>query len=388
LKPSAPNGISPHRLSHASLLGETPTTSLRPGRAAVDALVVPFTREARHIDTAARLAADTGCLLVVLSSKEANPVAIRERISRKAGLVRSVLIHMEDGYRLPGLNLETSDQESLHDANAHRTSDLSVKRNIGLLLAKMLGWAEIVFLDDDIRQISEKSLRQLSSQLRRQPVAGFRSRDFPDNSVVCHAARLSGLGQDVFVSGAALGVACTQETLPFFPQIYNEDWLFFAEYVAAGRLGAAGDVRQLEYDPFRTPERARREEFGDLIAEGLFALLEEGRGPEEAVLPFWERYVQTRQDFLNRVDQRLARNDHRGASRALVSVEAAMEMHDHITPALCAEFVRLWQYDRASWNKYLTGLSACRTLEQAVDRLELTVFDKPGLRSVVAAGFG
>ena len=32
-----------------------------------------------------------------------------------------------------------------------RNSDLSIKRNTGLLLARMLGWDRIFFLDDDIR---------------------------------------------------------------------------------------------------------------------------------------------------------------------------------------------------------------------------------------------
>ena len=43
-----------------------------------------------------------------------------------------------------------------------------------------------------------------------------------------------------------------------------------------------GHAVQAEYDPFANPERARREEFGDLLAEGLYALIGE-KDPSRAV---------------------------------------------------------------------------------------------------------
>ena len=104
----------------------------------------------------------------------------------------------------------------------------------------------------------------------------------PDNSVVCHARRLAGMSQDVFVTGAVLGVHCNNLPLSFFPDIYNEDWFFFAEEAAPRRLPRVGRARQLEYDPFANPDRARREEFGDLLAEGLYALFGEA-SPEHVV---------------------------------------------------------------------------------------------------------
>ena len=83
-------------------------------------------------------------------------------------------------------------------------------------------------------------------------------REFPDNSVVCHARRLAGLAQDVFVTGAVLGVHCNSLPLSFFPDIYNEDWFFFAKEAAARKLPRVGHARQAEYDPFASPDRARR----------------------------------------------------------------------------------------------------------------------------------
>ena len=75
-------------------------------------------------------------------------------------------------------------------------------------------------------------------------------RDFPDNSVFCHARRLARLPQDVFITGAVLGVNCSDLPLPFFPDIYNEDWFFFAEAAAYRRLTKVGEAQQAEYDPY------------------------------------------------------------------------------------------------------------------------------------------
>ena len=62
---------------------------------------------------------------------------------------------------------------------------------------------------------------------------------------------------------------------------------------------------QLEYDPFASPDRARREEFGDLLAEGLYALIgevdpsvpfdEQLRAADEA---YWSRFIDARHNVI------------------------------------------------------------------------------------------
>ena len=91
-------------------------------------------------------------------------------------------------------------------ATRTRLGDLSAKRNIGLLLARLVGWHGVLFLDDDIRDVSPRTVRAAGDALRPGRATGMIAADFPDNSVVCHAARLAGLRQDVFVSGSALAV--------------------------------------------------------------------------------------------------------------------------------------------------------------------------------------
>ncbi len=114
--------------------------------------------------------------------------------------------------------------------------------------------------------------------------------------------------QDVFVSGAVLGVNCADAPLSFFPDVYNEDWFFFGEAAAGHGLTKAGEARQAVYDPFRHEERAVNEEFGDLLAEGLYALIE-GMGPgysfhdvtKYANAKYWRRFIDIRQEGLQEV---------------------------------------------------------------------------------------
>ena len=102
------------------------------------------------------------------------------------------------------------------------------------------------------------NIARLAGQLEMHQVAGMVVRRFPDNSVVCHARRLAGLAQDVFVTGAVLGVHCNSLPLSLFPDIYNEDWFFFAEEGLRSALPRVGHAVQAEYDPSRIPASPRR----------------------------------------------------------------------------------------------------------------------------------
>ena len=147
----------------------------------------------------------------------------------------AIVIDLPPGYSHPlfdfhGL-LDIRDQ--LPHACGFHATDLSMKRNLGLVLARMLGWRRIFFLDDDIRDIAYPDLQRTVNMLGRFSAAGMRVTEFPDNSIVCHANRMTGGSQDVFVSGAALAVDCGSE-IGFFPDIYNEDWLFFFDAASKG----------------------------------------------------------------------------------------------------------------------------------------------------------
>ena len=131
---------------------------------------------------------------------------------------------------------------------------------------------------------------------------------------------------------------CDDLPLSFFPDIYNEDWFFFAKEAAARDLPRVGQAEQAPLRPVRRPRARRREEFGDLLAEGLFALFGEV-DPDLSLVEhlsgatrrFWDRFIQVRHDVLTdtrmALIRELARRDFdRRITSALASLEAAEDV--------------------------------------------------------------
>lgn len=351
-----------HRSSHRSLLRRGKVVG-----GSVDAIVVPASRPAAHLLPAMEVAAELGCHFLALCSG-------RTGLDEAAGLAVEVpdlawtLVDVR-GFR-PGelLRFETS---AIGPATETRVGDLSLKRNLGLLVAHLARWRRILFLDDDIRDVSPRTVRTAVSDLRTGRATGMVATDFPDNSVVCHAARLAGAPQDVFVSGSALAVDTT-EIDSFFPDVYNEDWLFLWDKVRARRVSATGRVRQAPYRPYADPARAAGQEFGDLLAEGLMSLLHIGGDLEPALHPaYWRQAVEQRGLLLDRITVGLGRVDHKDAPAALGAAAAARTSLDRCDPRTLTLFVRKWRQDLVQWRQRVRLLTPASSLGAALDLLEL-----------------
>ena len=59
-----------------------------------------------------------------------------------------------------------------------------------------------MFLDDDIRSLTAETVSQAVALTEKYRAVGFTIGDYPDNSVVCHAHRLSGGSQETFPGGS------------------------------------------------------------------------------------------------------------------------------------------------------------------------------------------
>ena len=189
-----------------------------------------------------------------------------------------------------------------------------------------------------------------------------------------------GLWQDVFVTGAVLGVHCSSLPLSFFPDIYNEDWFFFAKEAAARRLPRVGQARQVPYDPFASPERARREEFGDLLAEGLYALMDENLGAcrlrsncAMSRRPTGQQFLDARCEVLTETMTQLRQfRDRDGedgrVTSALASLQAAKSQIDDetITADLCANFVHDWLDDLNDWQRFSNSVNNVGSTREAM----------------------
>ena len=178
--------------------------------------------------------------------------------------------------------------------------------------------------------------------------------------------------QDVFVSGAALAVDCDRD-IGFFPDIYNEDWLFFFDDASNRRLGNSYlKVTQLTYYPFANAKRAAWQEFGDVLAEGLYSLLHRGQNVQDATPEYWASFFEARRIFLRDILARSQNADPEMRDEMVASVEAALDSLGQIKPELCARYVQLWRADLREWKRRMAGITKASSLEDALKRMRLS----------------
>ena len=339
----------------------------------MDAVLVPAARPSEHLETAIALAAQLNAYLVLVCSRWADRAEAAERCSQRPGL-NWVVIGLEPNYRHDLFEFRTS---SVQLPGQSSVGDLSLKRNIGLALTRLASWRRMLFLDDDIREISVGKVADAAAAIKASAIAGLRSTRFPDNSVVRHAYRLTGRYQSVSLSGSALLVDC-EKPQSFFPNLYNEDWFFMYDNATAGLTADAGQVAQLSYEPFANPELATRQEFGDVIAEAVYTLLRRGLGISEALRSvFWRQALSVRKRLISETATFLSRQarqssgDSAEAAAAIFSLEKAEQRRSQITPDLCVEFVNNWRLDSGAWTSRYNMLPRGMDLISALKFLSL-----------------
>lgn len=332
------------------------------GSRPIEAVLVAASRPAWHLGSAERLAAELGVPLVAFCSGRADPVSAAEHA---AGAVVSV--DLPTGYEHPHLRLPTMRVGQPADP---RLGDLSLKRNLALLLARRSGWRTVLMLDDDIVDVSARTAHRAGALLGEAVAVGLAVTEFPDNSVYGHARRLAGLRQDVFVGGSALLVDTTRPT-PFFPQVYNEDWLFLMDGLWEGRVARTGLARQLPYDPFADPGRAENEEFGDLLAEGLMVLTHHAPRDRAAVLRRAVEPDAWRELRRQRLTDLAELADLVHCPSAHAALEAAGQRARAISPESLAAYVRSWRSDLHRWWEQFESPPRALSLRRALHELGL-----------------
>jgi hypothetical protein len=357
-------GDSFHIESHTALLPQSIDAEV-PGRP-LDAIVVPTIRP-QSLRTAAQLASDIGCSLVVLCS---TPDQAEQALSECTPHADDTCVTwvppcVEDNWLsfLTTVHPENEIERSCH-------ADIAGKRNAGLLLARICGWRTIMYLDDDIRDLTAAAVSQAAALTAHFQAAGFSIGHYPDNSVVCHAYRLIGGRQDTFPGGSAL-VLDVDRCDALFPPIYNEDWLFLFDAVRNRSVTIAGPGSQLEYRPFAHSRRAASEEFGDVIAEGLFRLLHQGADVSDATRDYWRSVLDRRLQLIDHVAERLLEQSGPVVGGALMSLAAARKRLTAISPLACASFVHAWRTDVDGWRHTLLGLPVLGDLHDAAKYIGL-----------------
>ena len=371
-----------HLGSHRQLL--RPIHVSAPSDARVDMIAVPTSRPISYLAQAVRLAERLDCTLLVLASGRCSSSEVERRYGHRLD-DRLIVIDVPPGYARcePMFRFEA---DSIAAGATRRPSDVSVKRNLALVVARALGVHALLFLDDDIVVPDWVDLCRAAGVVSGDHwAAGLFVDGYPDNSVVCHASRVTGGKQDVFVGVGALMVDA-QRTSGFFPNVYNEDWFFLLDRAAERAVATVGTAVQRPYDPFGTPVRAQREEFGDVLAEGLYWLLELGGSTAHAGRKFWEAATERRLRFIDEIRAQVDKleNAHSLQWRIEASLDAAVAAHRTFTPATCAWYVESWLRDRKRWTERLARVPVGRSLGELLESLHLTPAGTadPGLRSI------
>jgi hypothetical protein len=359
-----------HHGSHRDLLWDSADHS--PTRQGIDAIIVPTARPPAYLTEAADLARALGCTLVTLHSKWTTAARAAERLPRSVDLIA---IDVPDPAQLRLPPWETS--RLLAGTVFAQRSDLSAKRNLGLVLSRRLGWSRVLFLDDDITELHPADVRHASGLLDTHNAVGLQVGGFPDHSVVCHAYRQAGGRQQAFIGGGALAVQ-VERSNSFFPEIYNDDWFFLLDgHKGLQPVAATGQVRQNRYDPFRTPDRARAEELGDVLAEGIYWLLDQDRSIIDANQAHWKKFLAKREQFIRRVlgmveqaaikpDDKASRDD---KARRIAALKGSLGRLALITPELCDNYLRAWVTDWQRWQRHIQRLPARQQRAQALAAL-------------------
>jgi hypothetical protein len=356
-----------HIVSHVALL-QLPTDADVAGPG-LDAIVVPTIRPT-YLGPAIALAADIGCVLVVLCSTPSQAAQALEECERLADKVFVTYIPADYVDLVPFVANEHPENEVVPSCHV----DIARKRNIGLLLARLCGWRTVMFLDDDIRDMTASAVLRAAAMTVRFQAAGFRIGNYPDNSVVCHAHRLAGGHQEVFPGGSGLLIDVTRSDTPF-PPIYNEDWLYLFDAAQRRSVAVAGTLSQLEYQPFAQSRRAASEEFGDVIAEGLFRLLHQGKSLNDATAAYWRSMLEQRFRLIDDIANRLLLKKQYDpvTGYALMSLAAARKRLADITEFSCLSFMRAWRTDVDTWREKLTNLPVLADLAGAAKYLGLPI---------------
>jgi hypothetical protein len=353
-------------------------------------IVVPTSRGVEHLNRACYVAASMGSPLVVLCSGCTGASAVVEAIEdRRLCAPEAGVVAVDVGeYAPPWWDLETWK----HPISLDRDNEVSTKRNIGLLMAHMLEWSNLLFLDDDVHPPSPEELRSAVTLLHGtheegvpQVAVGWAFDDFRDDSTVGHASYLTGSRHETFIGGGALLVRIGP-ALGFFPNVYNEDWLFVHDLIAAGHpVALAGLARQDPYDPFASPARAEAQEFGDVLAEGVYDLLHASLSRNSQSIigkwgtdqwpalddGYWIGELKRRQNLLTGIQGDLDSVQIENAVSARECLKAAQECHFPSWSGDLARFASAWRDDLAGWREFRDGMQQTTGWEDALKCLGL-----------------
>ena len=228
----------------------------------------------------------------------------------------------------------------------HYSWDLPLKRNYAIWFSIKEGFRKILLVDDDIVGIDSHKLDAGAYLLDKYTAVGSFVEDYPDTSIIGHTQLNNGDDFKCFLSGSFLFIS-PFEINNFFPKLYNEDWVFMTPLLLNNKICTFGEIMQKPYDPFFIPEKATFQEYGEIIAEGLFALLDKKEFNLRYDNCAWDEIIERRRNQLLEL-QKSVKCD---IQKSIIS--KALLQNSKILPCDCTDYMYSLDEDRLSWKLFL-----------------------------------
>jgi hypothetical protein len=176
--------------------------------------------------------------------------------------------------------------------------NLGYVRNYAIILAKILGFERVLFIDDDIIIKDHNIIQDMMRLLNDMDFVGAKIIGMPDYSVVNHIERELGMKPYEFLSGGFL--AFNQSSVSeYFLNYYNEDWIWLFLHKPKAKFIKYGEGHQLPFDPFENAvEKALRQEFGVILVRGVKEAVESENYALLLNKHFWSRIIEGRSAFI------------------------------------------------------------------------------------------
>ncbi len=221
-----------------------------------------------------------------------------------------------------------------------------MKRNFALWYSKNKPYERVLLVDDDIRGLTQAKLNLGSKYLEEYIIAGCFVDDFPDTSVVGHLELMYGTNEYMFLSGSFLYINVVKAR-GFFPNIYNEDWLFMLDHILDHSICSFGTIQQIPYNPFNDKKRALFQEFGDIISDGLYKLISEKKYDLRYNYRVWKEIIVERRQLLELFKQHFKQQTYQQLINTIINVSVT------ITPDDCLTFIEDRETDTTAWRSFL-----------------------------------
>ncbi len=182
---------------------------------------------------------------------------------------------------------------------------LGYVRNYAIILSKILGYKQVLFMDDDITIKNSDTVEIIMDKLNDYDFIGAQISGMPDYSITDKLADLCGLkhGMSETPSGGflAFNLSAVSE---YFLNYYNEDMIWIYLHHPNTKILKYGEVYQQPYNIFENGiERASKQTFGEVLIRGVYAAFEQRKNSVLLQNTFWEDTLNEEIECIKKIDR-------------------------------------------------------------------------------------